>query len=628
MTGRSANPKSAAVRIRGPIKFVIIPVVALLLLALPTLIRAQNAGSGQVPAPKSQVPPPSKQSSAPPPPAGGKAGSNPPPAQNAPPPGAPAKAAAPAPQGPITSDDDPRVKAAVARAADWLRSRQQHVGGIGEIALMVHALAKIHEKYPDIVGAGDPVLQSYINLLRARCPSDGYKPERQGGHDNYEAGCVAMALTAADGQAYKNEIASVLQYILSKQLANGAWSYQGSASGGDTSMSQYSILGMWEAAAGAGVNVPRESWDRVAQWLIKTQHGDGGFEYHPENKGEATHTMTVASLGSLYICQGELGGKRRTTRGGVLQAVQDDEEKKDAKFKTSTAPGQIDDSINKATDWLTKHFTLDKATGETDSGGGRFFLYYLYAFERFATLAEIKQINGVDWYAEGSKLVLARQGQDGSWSVGDGSEVSTAFAVLFLVRSTHISKKIHQRRLGRGTLVSGRGLPQNLAELEQVAGGFKAKAISGKTGDLLSTIESGKTEELDGAALGLVKQMYEKKWTAAGEEGDRLKKIYERGIKTKNSEVLKAAMKLLARTGDYRVVPLLIDGMYYEDDAEVQLEARLALCKISRKFNGFGTIYPEEATKEEWEQEIARWIEWYKKVRPESSFEDEVEIGK
>jgi hypothetical protein len=176
--------------------------------------------------------------------------------------------------------------------------------------------------------------------------------------------------------------------------------------------------------------------------------------------------------------------------------------------------------------------------------------------------------------------------------------------------------------------VSGRGLPQNLAELEQVAGGFKAKAKAGKTGDLLQAIETGKTEELDSNALGLVKQMYEKKWTAVGEEGDRLKKIYERGIKTKNSEVIKAAMKLLALTGDYRVVPLLIDGMYYEDDAEVQIEARLALCKISRKFNGFGTIYPEEATKEDWEGEIARWREWYKKVRPESSFEDEVEIGK
>ena len=49
---------------------------------------------------------------------------------------------------------------------------------------------------------------------------------------------------------------------------------------------------------------------------------------------------------------------------------------------------------------------------------------------------------------------------------------------------------------------------------------------------------------------------------------------------------------------------------------------------MSRKFNGFGTIYPEEATKEQWEEEIARWREWYKKVRPEASFEDEVEVSK
>jgi hypothetical protein len=600
-------------RVRGSLKLAVIPVTALCLL----LLTMPTTGSGQVPPPKSQNPPPPKKTGAPAAPSGGSTS-------------APAKAA-PTPQGAIANDDDPRVKTAVARAANFLRATGRN-RGLGEVALMVHALAKIHEKYPDIVGPGDPVLQSYIDRLRSNCAAEGYKTERPGGHDNYEAGCVAMALTAADGQAYKNEISVVLQHILRRQMGNGAWSYgnenASSIPDGDTSMTQYSILGMWESGAGAGVSVPREAWDRTAQWLIKNQNGDGGFVYHPGRNKESTHTMTVASLGSLYICQSELGSKRRTTRGGVLQAVQPEEAAKEGSFKPVTTPAQFDDAINRATSWLSANLTFDKPSGESDNGRTRYPYYYLYAFERFATLAEIKEINGTNWYAEGSRFILSKQRDDGSWHEADGTEVNTAFAVLFLVRSTHISKKIHQRRIGRGTLVSGRGLPQNLAELEQVAGGLRAKAAKGKTADLLSAIETGKSEELDSAAIGLVKQMYEKKWTAVGEEGDRLKKIYERGIKTKNAEVIKAAMKLLALTGDYRVVPLLIDGMYYEDDAEVQLEARLALCKISRKFNGFGTIYPEEATKEEWEGEIARWKDWYKQVRPESSFEDEVEVGK
>jgi hypothetical protein len=622
MAGQFNDRTGRERRIPRALKFAVIPVTALCVLMLPI----ENLGFGQTPPPaKGQNPPPAKKS------AGGAPAAAPgsAPGKAAPPPAAAASAPQSA-QGAIASDDDPRVKAAVARAVAWMRSRNPHNVSIGPLALMVHALAKAREKYPDLVAPSDPVLQSFVDKLRARCGTDGYKGDLSGGPDNYEAGCVAMALTAVDGQAYKNEIQVVLDFILSKQLGNGSWSYANTAQGGDTSMTQYAILGMWEAGAGAGVTVPKAKWDSAAQWLLKTQHADGGFEYHPEDKREVTHTMTVASLGSLYISQGELGiAKRRTTRGGVLQVIQDEEEKKNERHVVATKPSEFDDAIKRATEWITKNFTLDKGTGVDDHGGGRWALYYLYAFERFATLADLKTIAGVDWYAEGSKLILSKQSDQGSWHGTDGGdEAATGFAVLFLVRSTHISKKIHQRRIGRGTLVSGRGLPTNLADLEQVAGGFKAKAKVGKTGDLLQAIETGKSEELDANALGLVKQMYEKKWTAVGEEGDKLKKIYERGVKAKSSDVIKAAMKLLALTGDYRVVPLLIDGMYYEDDAEVQIEARLALCKISRKFNGFGTIYPEEATKEEWEEEIARWKEWYKQVRPESSFEDEVEIGK
>ncbi len=200
--------------------------------------------------------------------------------------------------------------------------------------------------------------------------------------------------------------------------------------------------------------------------------------------------------------------------------------------------------------------------------------------------------------------------------------------MLFLIRSTFISKKIHQKRIGRGTQISGRGIPKNLKELEQSGGGLKAKGIVGKTGDLLMVIETGNVDVSEQAARGLLDQMYDSKnkWSAAGEQGAQLKRALEKSIKDKNSEGIKAILKALALTNDFKVVPLLIDGMYYEDDPEVQLEARKALCLISRKFNGFGKIYPEEATKEEWQAEIDRWVGWYKSVRPESAYEDDVDL--
>ncbi len=549
-------------------------------------------------------------------------------------PAAPKAAPQPAPQGAITSDDDPRVKAAVAKAAVFLKkSAMANQSDFGQFSLCVHALAKIHEKYPDLVAADDPALKRGVEALRTYCQG-GFKPPSQGGKDNYESGVGAMALAAADGQAYKEEIGHIAQYILNKQRENGSWHYDGKAgSSGDTSQTQYSILGMWEAVASAGVAIPKSAWDRVAGWLIKTQLADGGFAYNPPEAGpgqvqtgHSTHTMVVATLGSLYICRDHLpGGKRKTSRG-VLQQVQEEEDKAESSYRAATTPDQINAAIDRAYAWLEKNYTLTKATGESDPGGGMWQYYYIYAFERFATLSGQKVIAGHDWYDEGAKYLIGKQGNDGSFTGGIDPIVDTGFSVLFLVRSTHISQRIHQRRLGRGTLISGRGLPTNLAELEQVGGGLKAKAVPGNIGKLMATVEGGQPEEIEAAARSAVQKVYEKKWSAGGEEGDKLRKQYQKGLATKNSAVILLTLKQLALTGDYRVVPILIDGMYYEDDAEVQLAAHKSLCQISRKFNGFGAIYPEEASLEEWKAEIERWKQWYRAVRPEASFEDDIDL--
>jgi hypothetical protein len=617
------SSKYSAAGFRRYSRAAVVALSMLLALLMPAVwLHAQGQGA--------QTPPPvPKKPGSAPPPVGGAA-----PAKGTGGAAAPAGGAAPAtaptamPQGPIENDDDPRVKATVARAAAYLRS--QNVASLGHLALVVHALAKIHEKYPDIVAAEDPALARAIAALR-KFTEGGYKPQMSGGHDNYEAGVVAMGLTAADGQAFKSDIEAVAQYILTKQRDYGAWSYDGQT--GDTSQTQYAVLGLWEAGSGAGVNIPKTAWDRVAQWLVSRQNADGSFAYHPPDPqpgqaatGHGTHTMTVACLGSLYICRDHLpGGKRKSSRGVVLQ-VQDEDEKVDPSFKAATSPDAVNAAIARANEWFANHYTIDKAQGESDSGGGQWKYYYLYALERYGTLSGQKKIAGHDWYDEGAQMLIRTQRQDGAWDGGYNNVCDAAFNVLFLIRSTHISQKIHNRRLGRGTLISGRGLPKNLADMEQTAGGLKAKAVTGKIGDLLGKVESGKAEELEAVALGALAKIYEKKWSAGGDEGDKLRKYYQRGVATKNPELIKFAMKALALSGDYRVVPLLIDGMYYEDDAEVQLAAHQALCLISRKFNGFGAIYPEEATLEEWKAEIDRWKNWYRSVRPEYVFEDDVDV--
>jgi hypothetical protein len=538
-------------------------------------------------------------------------------------------AARPTPTRPTADDGSLHVKAAVARAAGWIKSQSGRPHQPGHLALMVHALAKISRLYPDIVSDADPALAQMVAELKAYCPIAGFIPAQKGGHDNYEAGCVAMALSAAGGEANRREIEVVARYIIDKQLPNGAWDYDGQT-GGDTSMTQYALLGLWEAAAGAGVEVPLDVWDRAALWLVKTQLADGGFEYHPpENApanraGHATHTMTVASWSSLYICRDQLPFVKRRKDTGVFLVA--DEPRKAAPPTIQTTPEAVKQALDRGHQWIANHFTLDRATGQGDAGGGRWFFYYLYAFERFATLASLTHVAGHAWYEEASQLMLARQQPNGSWSEGDGPEVNTSFAVLFLVRSTGISQKKHRDRLiGRGTQIAGHGLPRDLSEVSQRAGGIRSTGRTGSAGKLLVDIASG-GPDAERAAVGLDKQLYQHKWTTAGEQGAQLKRALDRSISERNSEGIKATLKALALTNDLRVVPLLIDGMYYEHDPEVQLQARKALCLISRKFNGFGSLYPDEATAAEWQQEIDRWVAWYRSVRPEAAYEDEPDM--
>ena len=417
-----------------------------------------------------------------------------------------------------------------------------------------------------------------------------------------------MALAAVDRTAYSAELHSIAEYLLKRQLPNGAWSYDGIAPGGDTSMTQYALLGLWEANNGGGGPIPKEAWDRATKWLVTRQLASGGFGYHPLDPGpgvvqpEPTHTMTVASLGSLYLCRDHLPGGKPRDSHGVLQPIEP--QPRADNFKSQVSPDTIRNAIGLATRWLEANFTLDKAKGETDPGGQRWFYYYLYALERFATLADLTVIAEVDWYSKAAEIILARQRPEGSWISGNDEVVDTSFAVLFLIRSTREIINRPPKGLPGGKLVvvdwkklkiSGQGIGDK-AVLEEFVAEFPAEGPSS-----LNRLRPSRFVLLSDDAAVL--------WSKL-----------DRAYATKDADTITALLKVLARTGDYRVVPFLIDAMHYEDDEDVQLAARGALCLISRRFE------PKYAgaTVEDWEAEIARWRTWYRSVRPQAEMDDDV----
>jgi hypothetical protein len=111
-------------------------------------------------------------------------------------------------------------------------------------------------------------------------------------------------------------------------------------------------------------------------------------------------------------------------------------------------------------------------------------------------------------------------------------------------------------------------------------------------------------------------------------EWRRLQAVWalETAYKTRDPRRIKKAIVSLEETRDVRVVPYLIETMYYEDDAEVQLAAYDALCQLGHRPEGFGAPDPREATVAEWVAEIEQWKSWYRSIRPHIGV-DEIEAA-
>src|SRR4051812_44803365 len=158
---------------------------------------------------------------------------------------------------PLTGSARAQQEQAVSRGVEFLRS---HAGNqqVGETAMIALALIKAD------VPKNDPVLTSCVAKILKRFTSSGYDPERKGGHDVYEAAVVAMVLANMENEEYRSPMSLVAGYLLGRQNANGSWDYT-SRTQGDTSISQYAILGLWECE-NAGFDVPPSVWDKAAAW--------------------------------------------------------------------------------------------------------------------------------------------------------------------------------------------------------------------------------------------------------------------------------------------------------------------------------------------------------------------------
>lgn len=540
----------------------------------------------------------------------------------------------------FAADKPPEVQAAIQRGLNFIKGRQLQTY---EAGLAIYAAISAGEKTDS-----DFVQKNVATILQHFTGSSYSSPH----HHIYGAAVDAMGLTAANRELYLPQIQIIADYIIKDQRENGAWDYANQDHGGDTSISQYGSLGLW-AAARAGVQIPPKVWDRSVKWHFRTHLKEGAFGYHPlGNEGLASHSMTVAAVGSLCIGRIFLTDptqtsvdlsepdesaktkKKDTKPFGVLEkltptenAPTDDPTKTDqtGAYKVTSTRREMDAHIGGAMGWLGKNYTIDKPVGWP--------IYYLYGLERAAALTNSEKVGGRDWYKDGCAFLVKTQKEDGSWFDQSGLNAATCFGVLFLTRATEkiapsAPKPVAQKAaktLGEGMLQGGRGLPTDLANVDARNGQIKAKVMDTPLDKLLADLENPKSQNVEATQTALVESIQIGNREALLGKKELLVKL----AKDPRSEVRRTAFWALGRCNDLRVVPLLLKGLL-DVDFDASVEARSALCMLSRKPRGFGLLddilekIPESATPDErdaiiekWRREdAARWKEWYQRVRP------------
>ncbi len=262
----------------------------------------------------------------------------------------------------------------------------------------------------------------------------------------YEAALDAMILVDIDPQKYQPQLKLIGDFYLRHQRDHGAWTYGAADSAGDTSVTQYALLGLW-AVARAGVEIPADAWDRAIVWHLKNQNDDGGYAYKPgttEGAGNGTSTlnMSAAAAGAIGIAamhlypenMPELSATTTIARTqssgskkfGILERrLPPDPEAPGATtrptgpFKPSTSFSEVQQRLRRSIGWVSGNFEARSTAG--------YNMYYYYCLERMAALAEVTELGGVDWFNACADVLL--KDQLAGTGVGDAPTNAVAYSL-------------------------------------------------------------------------------------------------------------------------------------------------------------------------------------------------------
>ena len=444
--------------------------------------------------------------------------------------------------------------------------------------------------------------------------------------DMYSHGLAVIFLSEVGGPSKRGAIEQYLNSLIRRQKPHGGWGYdtrRETLDTGDTSQTQYIALAMWQAHQ-AGIPVPRAATEKMLNWLVSVQDPAGSYGYQGKiasggkraRQDEITDTLTMASLGSLMI---------GADLFGMLEGGADDEKAyqvKELPKGVSLAGGKEKRKLTKLSPADIEWSPIFKAMRDGDSlmdsdrklPGGRYGIYRLYTMERYQSFREFR--DGIedeepDWYQKGYEYLLKNQEENkpGVWSEGCGDDADTAFAVLFLLRST---QKSLRARIGQGVMLSGRGLPRNVSNAKIVGGKVVAEIDDVEIGGLLSLIEGDDADRLDDLADNPTAIKVD---TLTRDDLARLEQVLRNGSPSARA----IAANALGKVSSLDHVPALLFAMT-DPDRRVALAARDALRFTSRRPDGFGL--KDDYSDSERYAVHQRWKRWYLSIRPNARLEE------
>ena len=507
--------------------------------------------------------------------------------------------------------ESPEVVSMVNAAAKFLEDSSD--GRVGGRALVAMALLKSGRpaEHPQILGS----VQELRELSQGTAPIEATL-------DIYETSVSIIFLCEVDPGAHSAAIKALINSLVKREKAWGAWGYPDGVNGrdsSDTSMTQYALLACWMADRSGAAKVPQAVVERACNWLLRTQDPSGQWGYQGIDPGnynrvpqqETRHSLTAAGLGSCFVCGNFLG--LLDEKGTVL--VENSELPSALvpvldEAPTSGGPGRTTDRVDArylrraiadGNLWFERNYRVDPPEYE---------LYYLYTYERYRSFQELVSGRAPAepvWYDNGVRFLQRNQSRAGDWNLhGNGSVVDTSFAILFLKRSARQSIK-KALDLYDGLLSGGRGLPKSTDSLRIENGQLVRTPFQGTADRLLAILEGQDAIELESMS-GEIRIEFSRDRVERANQLARLRRM----VNAEQPAVRAAVVRGLGEARELDNVPALIHALT-DPDPDIARQAEAALRNVSRKFKGIGEFRDAKTATEAWKR-------WYLAARPDASF--------